>query len=579
MVNHGRSIGCKTCKQRRVRCDGAKPLCRECSRVGYRCQGYTEEPLRLRFQVPEIKNKGKRQQSIRIRTKRHLVPVKSTPSTPCPLKQRLLSVTEHVKTAAVSTFLAHVAVLGRDFESTRGLLEVLVPTLAVESPGSPLPLALNVAALQFWSMAHGSAASSPVEILSEANACLRSAIQDPVQRSREGTILAALLLQRYERLSATWNSHKPSGLHRNGALALLRQQQLDGIKSDNHGYLISQVLHIEVSACIRKKEPFPIAEITCMDNPAILPANPSTMLDTIGVSVANHQHKFSLFLSGDPASTASTSSIVQWLESIRHAEAQLQQWPHTVPSHWHPRSVKTYKNMDNTMDTFRGVSDVYPNIQIAAIWNVWRVYRVLLLRIRLRLLAEFPDLIVPSSDVELTPSKTPLMEPTDHDECQNPIQGLVDSICNSVPFHLGNLLKPIALSDLGDSNIQFPSYHDLDPTDFHYVKYLGSKYFMSRDDHRRHAIVQGSWQMLHTLIHLVDVFADESASGSLVGFLRKGQVYWIRQQFLRVLKLLRLQHVGSSDHKTPHHTAGALADYDPTNVEIIATRVREALAR
>ncbi|CAH0046940.1 unnamed protein product [Clonostachys solani] len=578
MVNRGRSTGCKTCKQRRVRCDEAKPLCRECSRLGYRCQGYTEEPLRLRFQVPEIKNKGKRQQSVRIRTKRHPVLVDITPPSPSPLKQRLLLVTENVKTEAVSTFLAHVAVLGRDFESTRGLLEVLVPALAVESPGSPLPLALNVAALQFWSMAHGSSASSPVEILSEANACLRSAIQDPVQRSREGTILAALLLQRYERLSATWNSHKPSGLHRNGALALLRQQQLDGTKSDNHGYLISQVLHIEVSACIRKKEPFPIAEIACMDNPAILPANPSTMLDTIGVSVANHQHKFSIFLSGDPAVTASTSSIVKWLESIRHAEAQLQQWPHAVPNHWHPRSVKTGKHINDTIDTFQGFSDVYPNIQIAAIWNVWRVYRVLLLRIRLRLLAEFPELVVRSSDIELIPSDIS-MEPADHDEGQNLIRGLVDSICNSVPFHLGNLLNPIALSDLGDANIQFPSYHDLDPTDVHYAIYLGSKYFMTRDDHRRHAIVQGSWQMLHTLIHLVDVFADESPCGSLVGFLRRGQVYWIRQQFLRVLKLLRLQHVGSSDNKSHHRTAGVLADYDPANVEIIATRVREALAR
>jgi hypothetical protein len=361
-------------------------------------------------------------------------------------------------------------------------------------------------------------------------------------------------------------------------LALLRQQQLDGIKSDNHGYLISQVLHIEVSACIRKKEPFPIAEIACMDNPAILPANPSTMLDTIGVSVANHQHKFSLFVSEDPTTTTSTSSIAQWLESIRHTEAQLQQWPHTVPSHWHPRSVKLDKHIDNTIDTFRGLSDVYPNIQIAAIWNVWRVYRVLLLRIRLRLLAEFPELIVRSGDIELITSDV-LMGPTDHDESQNILLGLVDSICQSVPFHLGNLLKPIALSDLRDPNIQFPSYHDLDPNDLHYVNYLGSKYFMSRDDHRRHAIVQGSWQMLHTLIHLVDVFADESPGGSMIGFLRRGQVYWIRQQFLRVLKLLRLQHVGSANNNSDHRTAGVLADYDPANVEIIATRVREALAR
>ncbi|KAF3075263.1 hypothetical protein CFAM422_002407 [Trichoderma lentiforme] len=34
------SLGCHTCRQRRIRCDQAKPICARCKRAGYKCQGY-----------------------------------------------------------------------------------------------------------------------------------------------------------------------------------------------------------------------------------------------------------------------------------------------------------------------------------------------------------------------------------------------------------------------------------------------------------------------------------------------------------------------------------------------------------
>lgn len=34
------SLGCHTCRQRRIRCDQAKPICARCKRAGYTCQGY-----------------------------------------------------------------------------------------------------------------------------------------------------------------------------------------------------------------------------------------------------------------------------------------------------------------------------------------------------------------------------------------------------------------------------------------------------------------------------------------------------------------------------------------------------------
>ncbi|KAI9154808.1 Beauvericin cluster-specific repressor BEA4 [Paramyrothecium foliicola] len=38
-------VGCGTCKARKIRCDGALPVCRRCSRAGRPCDGYDRSPL------------------------------------------------------------------------------------------------------------------------------------------------------------------------------------------------------------------------------------------------------------------------------------------------------------------------------------------------------------------------------------------------------------------------------------------------------------------------------------------------------------------------------------------------------
>ncbi|KAJ9133846.1 Transposase tc1-like protein [Pleurostoma richardsiae] len=41
----GRSKGCKTCRQRHVKCDEAKPTCQRCIKAGFQCLGYGRETL------------------------------------------------------------------------------------------------------------------------------------------------------------------------------------------------------------------------------------------------------------------------------------------------------------------------------------------------------------------------------------------------------------------------------------------------------------------------------------------------------------------------------------------------------
>uniref|UniRef100_A0A8H7NQ78 Transcription factor domain-containing protein n=1 Tax=Bionectria ochroleuca TaxID=29856 RepID=A0A8H7NQ78_BIOOC len=293
----------------------------------------------------------------------------------------------------MSLFITYVLVLGRSLESSRGLLELLTPALALEADDSPLSLSLHAAAIQLWCLINSRSFSSSDKILTQAYSRLRTAIQDPSQRSCESNVLAALLLQRYERFSAVWNQHEQCHVHRNGALALLRQQKLDGIQSKHRGYLISQLFHIEVNICISKKTPFQASEMTWLTDRdlSILPSNPSTALDLIGASIANHQHIFYL-LSAEKFITASKQELSQWYEDLEDTENQLHSWPDSVPRHWLPQTLQSGKHFDQSIITYAGYSDIYPNIQIASIWNLWRTYCLVLLRIKLALLDLFPSL-------------------------------------------------------------------------------------------------------------------------------------------------------------------------------------------
>ncbi|CAG9988229.1 unnamed protein product [Clonostachys byssicola] len=484
------------------------------------------------------------------------------------------SLSDDEKENATSLFITYVLVLGRSLESSRGLLELLTPALALEVDDSPLSLSLHAAAIQLWCLINSRSFSSSDKILTQAYSRLRNAIQDPLQRRCESNVLAALLLQRYERFSAVWNQHEQCHVHRNGALALLRQQKLDGINSKHRGYLISQLFHIEVNICISKKIPFQASEITWLTDQdlSILPSNPSTALDTIGASIANHQHKFYL-LSADRFTTAPNPDLSQWHQDLQDTEDQLHSWPNTLPRHWLPQTLESGKHFDQSIITYEGYGDVYPNIQIASIWNLWHTYCLLLLQIKLALLDFLP------SSYELVGTTRDPLRPDFRVKSIQLAQDLVDSICQSVPFHLGNYIKPASLSELMVPTILCPSYHDMEPSHIPYSLYQKSSLLMSRDDHRRHVIFQGPWHMMGTLSHVLSIFADNE-SNILVHALREGQMNWIRAQFLRVLGLLRIDLDGLSTNNQDTYQADPshLHGLNTANAEIMAKKILAALA-
>ena len=238
-------------------------------------------------------------------------------------------------------------------------------------------------------------------------------------------------------------------------------------------------------------------------------------------------------------------------ENIQAVDAQLKQWLEVVPQHWYPFRVHTGRDIDPSIATYQGACEVYPSVQVANIWNAWRIYRLIVEKIKLQLSN--------SGFAFVAPARASVLR---NDLDTREIQDITDGLCHSIPFYLGNRTSPVVMSDMDDPHLTFPTFHDVQQTTTDgqraFLQYRASDHHVSRLDHARHVILQGPLHMTIILSRIIDMlFAEDEDSGERGGSsgslpagnpttannqkpLRPEQEQWISEQFLRALYLLRL---------------------------------------
>ena len=516
MVNRGPSRGCITCKKRRVKCDETKPSCKACNRVGRECAGYKKQPVRLRFkdETSRCLNKFKSPDpTINVIVTDQTV--LGTPTLPAGLLPK-------EQDAAVAFFLTYVTDVGRNMESTRGFLEFVQPILATESHDSALSAAVNATAMKLWTLLQSTGITSllPIKLYNQALVKLQEAVYSSEEQGKDATVVAALMLQQCDTLAAIFGHNKSNTTHRKGALALLTQNGMGKFK--HHGHLLGNLLHAKISFCVRHKVPLTEGELDWVQTKIIpaLPASPSYSLDIIGVSISRLQTIHNR--SESPKVETSLAALQELPSIICEIEAQLQAWLHTVPEIWHPQTIRAKDVMTSGLDTHDGSVDVYPSIQIANIWNMWRIYRLIVDEVKRDL---FHNLV--------TESVNPKAK-----RCQE-TQDLVKSICRSIPFYLGNLSKPVSFADFNDQQLHFPCFHDLLPRDEAFIAYKKTSHYVSRIDHNCHNVIHGPIASLSVLSSLIGFFEEQSPPLSSAEDGLQRQKRWIYGQFRRSLHLMR----------------------------------------
>lgn len=571
MVNRGASKGCITCRDRRVKCDQGKPECKTCLRLERKCEGYGKRngPLRFKNQTGPHSRKPRGTEAGTPPSISHSeqVPAKTTAEETAKVtaKQAAKATDEamtiarkhpsaasctsyaipsspsiHQQDVAVSFFLTYCTLVGRSLESTRGFLEFVCPVLSTQASDSALVAAVTASATKLWTrLNHGRGVSASLQtrLLQRAVSRLQTAITHPEERHQDATVLATLVLQTYDTLAAVFSHDRARGRHREGALALLLQRDRKAQDSKYHAYFLANLLHSRVSFCVRESSPVPLDQIEWLETQVIpnLPINPSSLLDLIGISIANLQHAYRRSLSHGKGLLHYDEG--QLSDNIRTVDTQLQQWLEIVPPHWYPTRVESGKDIDLSINTYRGACDIYPNVQIANIWNAWRIYRLILGQIKLRSASDLLAMV--QAQQGTAQNDAYINDITGHDQHTHEARELVDAICYSVPFYLGNCNEHASLSAMENPHLMFPSYHDLHPFDQAYLQYLVSDNYVSKVDHSRHTLMHGPLHMLSILSHLIGLIAGER-SLVMPQTLQQEQQYWLAEQFQRALLIRSL---------------------------------------
>ncbi|KAF5696474.1 hypothetical protein FMUND_15680 [Fusarium mundagurra] len=518
MVNHGPSKGCSTCRKRRVKCDEHRPRCRECLRLRRVCGGYESNKKTggIRF-----KDQGILPTS-RVRSPR----TSKTPEWPM---QAVIptTISPSDESFAVCFFLTSVAGLGRSFNSTQGFLEPLFPAVAKEHPDSVLSTVLTAVSTKLWSLwkTPTNTYRTPHPPFTRALICLQAALNDPLERAKDSTVLSAILMHFYESLAARSTHQHTMRAHQDGARALLEHGAGSVPESDCRAYLRSYLRHCDVSNYMELQ----LDETSSLDvwfdegRNYSMPASPNAVLDMIGLSIADLQKRLSTIMCGLAKNNLDGLTLATWWQDASSVNAQLLDWVHLVPASWQP-----YKRPQEDNFAYFGLCDIYPTVQIATIWNVWRVCRLMVLRMQFYLLDKAPSEALQQT-ILIATKDTSFPDPNHGRE-------LVDSICRSMPFYLGNRQNHGGLHDLADLAIKFPNYHDRDLDEATRTQYLRGDQAMSLFDYKRHILIQGP---SHALLHLNSVIKVLSKEGGelICRELHRDKVVWIQDQFLRVCKL------------------------------------------
>lgn len=526
MVNLGPSKGCHTCKQRRVKCDEGKPACQRCIRIGRECGGYQAKHVKLKFKIQTSDTRQKKTATCHAIAPKPVSPVSQVLDPP-------------ETDVALGFFLTNWAGTGRSLSSARGFFEVLAPVISSERPTSAAYMAVTAVATRLHGMWQNKDINFalPHQPYVDALARLRLAVKNKDERNCQATTLAALVLQFYENLFAVHSLNKASRVHRDGAVALLMNQEprAAGMAIGNH--LLCYVLHLEVSCALRTKRRFPPhIQSWILQHPSTS-LNSSSALDFIGISIANLQYSFRhMFCSSGPVSTSHVDIGALWFD-IKAVEARLLGWLEHLPRHFHALRLNQVQDVTPPILMYCDGCDVYPSVQVASISNTWRGYRLLMLKMKLSILQLIPDMILNM----ILPNE---QDPDTHMKlirnAEDEVQDMVDSICNSIPFHLGNQMVRPTVLELTNAKVIHPSYHNLKPWDERFVNFMTSDNYITVEAHRASAVAYGAWHAINTLSNVLALCAEDHGS-FLAESLRPGQKDWIYAQFVRASNLLSLE--------------------------------------
>lgn len=414
MVNHGVSRACLTCKTRKIRCDEGRPTCKRCTNSRRTCLGYEGEAATIpQGSAPKFAES------------KCAVAERKRPPRSSPPSNRLGVERDPKVRAAFNTFFSNFVIVPRDRSLSRGYLDGLEDLLATAGQGSEVVRATRIVAL-----ASAANTSGSHDLLHRAQTeyadtllAFKKLLHDATRCHTDEALMTAALLGLYEMMVATEPYPNAHSAHIRGVSAILCTRNLN----------LDLLPGVRLFRCFKSfvSSSLPL-DVRTHDLPSSQPssiAEPFTQnLDVLMLQLRKLLQRGSKILSDPEASKAALGSLKQQA-SLLNKEFYL--WPLCLPKEWAPQTLGILKKTIHSTDTdlenmpfWPGKVDSYFDLYVVAVWNTYREARLKLLQ------------VVADCSERLRAANHSQERPLPLQKLQNEIQGLVDDLCASIPFHL-----------------------------------------------------------------------------------------------------------------------------------------------
>lgn len=424
------SRGCQMCRIRRIKCDEAKPTCKQCARARRQCPGY-RQPAR-----PNATQNKKSSIATPITKSAIVVDTSddnSTPpaSPPCEAVPSLLQLP--VQDLASCHFISNYVLIPRQaLATTRGFLEFLVPMLKKETLSPPFKHAFDACSLASLNNRVGCGNEFEKKALgcyTKALAATFGALRDPELVKLDDTLAAILLLGLFESITSrkgmfAWSSHIE------GAIELVKARGSEQLKTKTGLDLFVAVRVQMIIHSLSTGKPPNLNINWWVDDPE-------------GLDVSSEFQKFSSRTAllkydvnrvlGTLTRTADNTQLIQdFMQKCHALDRQMVEWLQKLPEalRWTTEAWEDYnpKRDYSKSEAFPGRIDHYGDLWVANLWNVMRCLRIVLACLTMRLKAW----IISPADYRTTPEYA-----TVSGIC---VEAIADIIA-SVPYQLGWFCK------------------------------------------------------------------------------------------------------------------------------------------
>ncbi|KAK4195245.1 putative transcriptional regulatory protein [Triangularia verruculosa] len=413
MVYGGKpSRGCRTCRQRRIKCDEGKPTCKRCEKSRRECGGYRPEfEIVHRDQTKSTVHRLRGSQtastsplpsSAAETNSRALVFVQEEPqswgresSSPSPV------ITVPLAQRASCYFASNFILVPMTEKTPHGYMEYLIPLIESEPADSSLRYAFNACAFALLNHNNRSDSVDLAQLsLKQHTLALGKtykALSHPAKATAHATLATVLLLSLYESITANKESRMLAWRsHIDGAVNIIKLRGRDDICRTKTGALLfAAVRHQLVSRTLSSGMPIPFGTDWWM-----LPgAENNTILATsqhLALKYTDLRTEFDRVLVGQAKTPQTIEQIHRLLQKVQALDREIVSWQASVPEQFCFQTLCWVCEDDTDLtrhgdygqvEVFPGRIDVYPDFVTASAWNISRVCRLLLAALSIRLTA------------------------------------------------------------------------------------------------------------------------------------------------------------------------------------------------